>query len=270
VFETRDGDPVAYALQGEPGPVLTELLTKLGSIQTRGSTPVAATLAMLAPTIEGLEGETVVILATDGEPNCGEFDYCEPSACGLVQSSYVLEDGSICSETLNCCDPTVVENGPEFCTDDASTTANIRELADSGIRTYVIGLPGSEQAAGVLSAMAVAGTVSTQESDDSDTNTPDGVGVYYPVEDMENLASVLKEITASVAINCKIELEAAPPVPSQVNVYFDAVVIPADPVDGWELTGERSLEVKGEACELLSNGDVYQVQIVAGCPTVVL
>lgn len=270
VFETREGDSVAYVLQGELGPTLSDLLRKLERIETQGSTPISATLAELSPTIEGLEGETVVILATDGEPNCGGSDSCEPSDCGLVQSGYVLGDGSICSEELNCCDSDVVGNGPEFCIDDVATTENIRELAEAGIRTYVIGLPGSERAASVLNAMAVAGGVTPEDTAESGGRASEDQEPYYAVAEMGSLASVLKKITTSVAIQCTLELETAPPESSMVNVYFDGVVIPADPVNGWELTSERALEIKGDACNRLGNGDVYQVQIVAGCPTVVL
>ncbi len=270
VFETREGDSVAYVLQGEVGPTLRELLRKLERIEPQGSTPTSATLAELAPTIEGLEGETVVILATDGEPNCGETDDCEPNDCGLVQSGYILSDGSVCSMELNCCDSEVVENGSEFCIDDVATTENIRELAEAGIRTHVIGLPGSERAASILNAMAIAGGASPENTAGSGGSASEDQELYYAVAEMESLASVLKKITTSVAIQCTIELETAPPESSMVNVYFDGVVIPADPVNGWDLSSERTLEIKGDACDRLGNGDVYQVQIVAGCPTVVL
>ncbi len=263
VFPTREGDPVAYALRGELGPTLLELLTVLSRFPSQGSTPIDATLRALAPSLQALRGETVVILATDGEPNCGEFDYCEPADCQLVRDRYVLTNGWICANDLNCCDPEVVTNGPQFCVDDVSTQATLHELAEAGIHTYVIGLPGSEASADVLNALARAGAAQVG------LEGPDPAS-YYPVRSAEELSATLRSITTSVSIDCHIDLEAEPPVPSEVNVYFDGVVIPADSKDGWQLQGEQQIQIKGEACRRLRGGDVYEVHIVAGCPTVVL
>ena len=257
IFETRDGDPVAYVLQNERGPVLSDLLALLDRYSTDGSTPIAATLEQITPILEALPGRTVAILATDGEPNCGAATECAPEDCHLVLSNYTLLDGRVCSSTLNCCDPNILSNGFLYCIDEAATAARLEALASLGIDTYVIGLPGTEASADLLNSLARAGDAANHSAS------------YFPVKDTSTLVDALRGITASVSLSCTIELETEPPAPSMVNLYFDGVLIPADPDNGWVLSSGQTLEVRGAACARLTDGDVYQVQIVAGCPTVV-
>jgi hypothetical protein len=54
-----------------------------------------------------------------------------------------------------------------------------------------------------------------------------------------------------------------------VNVYFDTALLSHGELDGWIWVGASSIQVRGAACERLLSGEVLQVQVVAGCPTVV-
>jgi hypothetical protein len=54
-----------------------------------------------------------------------------------------------------------------------------------------------------------------------------------------------------------------------VNVYFDGQVVAYDPQAGWEWTPDGHVVIRGTACEQLTAGDVLEVQILAGCKTVV-
>ncbi|HEY2510593.1 MAG TPA: VWA domain-containing protein, partial [Polyangiaceae bacterium] len=63
-------------------------------------------------------------------------------------------------------------------------------------------------------------------------------------------------------------LSAAPPDPGLVNVYFDGIVVPADPSNGWTLTGS-TITLVGAACDKVEAGNVLSIRIVAGCPTVI-
>jgi hypothetical protein len=255
VFKTRPGDPVSYAQAGQVGPVLNGLLVTLANYSPDGGTPTAATLAALVPTLTALPGKTFVILATDGAPNCNAGLSCDASTCTLNIEDDSL-DGQPCDATFNCCDPTHVQDGELDCEDGSATTLAVSLLAQSGIETYVIGMPGSEQYSTLLDQLATAGGTARSTSPS-----------YYPVTNTTDLIDTLKQIGVHVAISCDIDLGQVPPDPNQVNVYFDKTLVPSSPSDGWTWTGPSSIELTGAACSELMSGDVLQVQIVAGCPT---
>jgi hypothetical protein len=95
-----------------------------------------------------------------------------------------------------------------------------------------------------------------------------------------------------VSIKCEVTLSSKPPDPTLVNVYFDRRVVKLDPKDGWtwgSIDGGAAIdaraesaadgaadagspvriEIVGEACAELKRGDVSELQVVAGCPSVV-
>ena len=72
-----------------------------------------------------------------------------------------------------------------------------------------------------------------------------------------------------MAIRCDLELAELPPDRELVNVYFDGELLAYGEDEGWAWTGEQSLEIRGEACTRLRSGSVFEVQILAGCETVV-
>lgn len=258
VFEPALGDPVDYAVRGELGPRLTQFINLLGRIQPAGMTPTAATLEALRERLTGLDGETAVVLATDGAPNCGEAAGCDASDCGLVHSRAVLPDLRVCSGELNCCSPSVLEDGPVHCVDRSGLLGQVSALAETGIPTFVVGMPGSEYYRDSLNELAVAGRTER-----------DGDEKYFPVSTGDELLAALRWIGLSVAYTCEVRLEVPPPDSERVNVYFDHRLVPADEVDGWTLEGDRRLELRGEACEQFLSGETLEIQVVAGCETVV-
>lgn len=257
VFPTQLGDPVSYAEQSLDGPVLKSLLTALAGIAPSGGTPIAATLTALTPTVAALAGDTVVVLATDGGPNCNEAASCSEDAC-MLNLEGASVGGVMCQPGFNCCDPTKIAGGQLHCLDGPGSLGAVSALAAQGVPTYVVGIPGSEIYADVLDQLAVAGG----------TARP-GTPKYYAASDSAALSSVLKEIGAKVAISCAIELDFEPEDPKLVNVYFDKQVLPADDENGWRWSGPQSIEIVGPACDKLSSGDVLAVQVVGGCPTTV-
>ena len=50
---------------------------------------------------------------------------------------------------------------------------------------------------------------------------------------------------------------------------FDGALLEYDPEAGWEWTEDGRVAIRGAACEQLSSGDVLEVQVMAGCKTVV-
>jgi hypothetical protein len=133
--------------------------------------------------------------------------------------------------------------------------SEIARLHDAAIRTFVIGLPGSEDYASVLDAMAEAGGTARS-----------GAPKYFSVDQSAELGDTLLLIGTSLAISCDIDLETEQPDPELVNVYFDAHLVGFDENDGWALTAPDHIRISGDACERLSSGRVFQVQVVAGCP----
>jgi hypothetical protein len=257
IFATRDGDPPSFAARGQFGPVLESFLLTTSQYPPDGGTPTAATLTALRPTLTALPGKTVAILATDGAPNCNSQASCVAPECGLVIENQSI-DGQQCSATHNCCDPALVPGGQLYCVDDEATESAVTELAQAGIDTYVIGMPGSELYDALLDRLAIAGNTARP--------TPP---LYYPTSSSSELTDALRAIGVEVAISCTIALGQTPPDPTRVNVYFDTTLVAYDPVDGWAWLDASTIELRGQACSTLKSGDVLQVQVVSGCPTVI-
>lgn len=252
------GDPPSYARDGKLGPRLKDLLGRLSIANVDGGTPAAATLLKSLDTLKELSGPTYAILITDGAPNCNEELSCKAAQC-IPNIEGLTSGGLDCSTGVNCCMPS--NQNPQAnlsCVDQDASLKAVQALTEAGISTFVVGMPGSEPYEQLLNAMAdVGGTA--REGDVS----------YYSVADTAALEQALKGIAASVAISCEIPLDYEPPDPDFVNVYFDGKVVEYDPEAGWEWTEDGRVAIRGAACELLSAGDVLEVEILAGCKTVV-
>ncbi|MCA9594741.1 MAG: VWA domain-containing protein [Myxococcales bacterium] len=255
VFPTQQGDPPSYLQQGKDGPVLTALLATLASFAPKGGTPTTDTIKALTPTLTALPGDTNVVLATDGGPNCNLVTSCTADAC-IPNIEGASIGGVACTPSFNCCDESFIQGAGLNCLDGLAAVAAVTVLANAGIKTYVVGMPGSTPYASVLDALAVAGLTDRPTSPK-----------YYPVTDSDNLTQTLKAIGVKIAVSCTVELGEAPPDPDLVNVYFDTKVVPQSDVDGWVWTDDTTIDIVGPACDELKSGDVVQVQVAAGCPT---
>jgi hypothetical protein len=251
VFKTAPGDP-----EGSVAGPVTTTIAKVTQITPMGGTPTSATLEALLPRLQNLTGKTAVVLATDGGPNCNDKFACSASDC-----TYTIEGGSIdgvpCTLQYNCCDPDVA-NGPGWymCLDSVPTIQAVQALRGAGIRTFVVGIPGSAYYETLLDQLATIGGSARPQSPH-----------YYRVDDLGGLAQTLLQIGDKVLVTCTFVLEQVPPDPDFVNVYFDTEVVAYDEQNGWTWTGETTLVLHGEACKKLEDGWVGQVQVVAGCPT---
>jgi hypothetical protein len=260
VFPTRAGDPPACVPEDGQGPVLTELLNTLAVLGTEGWTPTAATLENITPILTELSGRTTVVLATDGGPNCNPDLTCTAAECQLTVEGAVLDSGEVCGGALNCCDPDLVLYGNYWCIDAAATEAAVAALAEAGISTYVIGMPGSEAYASDLSRLAEVGGTA-RGTDPS----------YYSVGNTDELSAVLMEIGTTVAFPCDVHLTSAPFDPLMVRVLFDGEDVLFGAEDGWTWANESNdtVQLNGASCADLQAGRVQYVQIVVGCPTIV-
>jgi hypothetical protein len=244
VFSVRRGDSPA----GTPGPATDAMLATLRTIPAAGGTPTAATLNALQQPLFDLGGKIYVILATDGGPNCDAAARCSASMC-----TYNIEGANGCVPSgPNCCDP--ANQGTWLaCLDEQPTAVAIAALAKAGIPVYVVGLPGSGTYAMALDDFASAG----------------GTGAYYAVTttDQAALETALKQIAAKITGTCTFNLGSVPPDPSLVNVFLDETILPQQGPDGWTLMGS-TLSIEGGSCQRILDGDVLDIRVFAGCPTV--
>jgi len=255
LFPLSAGDSPKYAAMGKNGPVLEGLLKVLGITQpSRGGTPTAASLRALEPKILGRGAtKTYLVLMTDGAPNCNSALRCGVDAC-IPNIEHQAADGVTCNDSFNCCTPQI---GGQ-CVDADATEAAVADYAKAGVDTFVVGMPGSEAYRSMLNRLASAGN----------TARPGNTG-YYAVSDTDELDVALRAIGAKVAISCDLPLSETPEDPELVNVYFDDQVVPKSDDDGWRYDGEDKIQFVGATCDQLSGGDVLNVQVLSGCPTVV-
>lgn len=268
----------------ESYPDITAVLDEVGP---GGGTPTATALDFALDYFESdagqaLEGKKVVLLATDGGPNCNADTNCDAEHCTANIDQGIPPDTNMCSSDLQ---------GPMLCIDDDATIAAAQALADAGVQTIVVGIPGTEAYTDVLDAVAEAG------------GAPNPVGDtrYYQVTTaggVSGLETTLREITQQLIRTCELALEETPPDPTLVNVEIDGELVPflnlggatdagvrpADgggaatdagavdvPHDGWvfdDSTSPPSIVLQGEPCDsMLANG-AESVEIVFGCPRV--
>jgi hypothetical protein len=251
VMSVRQGDAPA----GTQGPTTSTMLA-VTSAPPLGGTPTAATLDALVPTLSALKGRTFVILATDGGPNCNAQAACTSASC--IDNIENLQ-GCPANGTPNCCDTTTFGPfAPLDCLDEQPSVDAISAIGKAGIPTYVIGVPGSAPYSALLDHLATAGGTARGSEP-----------LYYRIDSTDQSAfqAALAQIAAKITATCTLTLATPPPDPTHVNVYFDNQPVPADPVNGWTLSGS-TVTLVGNACAAVTNGTILNVRVVAGCPTV--
>jgi hypothetical protein len=250
VYAPTPGD----AVNGFPGPADRTLFYVLGHIDANGGTPTAGTLQALLPTLQGNHGKTYVILATDGGPNCNAKASCSASMC-----TWNIESDYGCTPTgTDCCSPTAMPNSPQLaCLDAQPTIDAVSAIAAAGIPVYVVGVPGSEPYAQLLDQLATSGGTARASEP-----------LYYAVStaDEQALLAAMSQIAAKVTGSCTLTLNDAPPDPTLVNVFLDGSAIPQSGPNGWTLSG-TTVTILGTSCQAILDGDVLDVRVVAGCPT---
>lgn len=248
VMPISPGDPPGST----DGPTTKKLLATT-SDAPNGGTPTAEALRAVLESLRNVRGKTFVILATDGGPNCNaaascNFDQCQPN----------IENVPGCSPGgPSCCEPP--DGVRESCLDGAATLSAVSALRTAGFPVYVIGLPGTAAYGNLLDQLAVNGGTALPASPK-----------YYKIAstaDNSALLKSLKQIAAKIVATCEFELKEAPTQANQVNVYLDEVVLPKDPANGWKLDGS-TVTLLGQACDKVLSGDVLDVRIITGCPTV--
>lgn len=238
-----------------------------------GFTPTAAALAVAymyftAGTGASLPGEKYVLLVTDGGPNCNSGLTCSSATCTINMDGNCGPAGSI-----NCCDKTIF--GPtvaQLCLDDAGVLNQITQLAAVGIKTIVVGLPGTEVYETYLDAFAVAGGLPAS------TTSP----MYHAVGTAggaQALTNVLTDVTGGLATSCSIQLTNLPIGADldniDVHVDFGAgpVQIPRRVLDagldggtaGWTLVAPDTVLLLGSTCAQVQTLGAQSVSVSLSC-----
>jgi hypothetical protein len=227
------------------------IMSHLSAQTPAGGTPTAAALNNAAASLKALGttgAQKLVILATDGGPNCNYFLSATPAcSCSLPSLQYC------CTNYPGAC------FFGQNCLDDAHVLDVIDQLHAAGIDTVVIGLAGTGNYAALLDLMAVAGG-----------RPNSGSTYYYATNNQAELTAALQTIAVSV-ISCEIDLQEAPEIPDGVMVYIDGVEVPRDSSqqNGWDYTDgtHTKIELFGAACDTLQNGQQHEV--IATFPCVV-
>jgi hypothetical protein len=247
-----------------------DIVDALETYQPSGGTPTADALAHALEYFTTGSGRTLagaryVLLATDGGPNCNADIRCEEATC-----TPNVEDAMntmLCGGS--CCDPNLDPLGPTNCLDESRTVDQVEALADEGIETFVVGIPGSQFFAGTLDKLAEAGG---QEN-------PDAPPSYYAVTESDGasgLAAVLTRITTGLITTCRLQLTSTPDSPNYeglLNVVIDGEEIPQQGDDGWDVdrtTSPPTIVLKGATCDALETRGAEEVSITYGCPTIVV
>ncbi|HYQ47225.1 MAG TPA: vWA domain-containing protein [Polyangiaceae bacterium] len=239
------------------------ILAALEQYEPAGGTPTAAALKAAGDyLIKGpgkeLRGTSYVLLATDGGPNCNGELSCETDTCTLNM------EGFDCGG--NCCSAALDPKGPESCLDADETENAVRVLADAGVKTFVVGIPGSELYHATLDRLAKAGLEAQKN----------GLSDYYAVSadgDTAGLADVLTRITSGVISSCELQLGSTPPDLEELNVVIDGQTIPQLGPDGWSVDTSSSpptVVLKGATCKMMETQGAQAVNVTFGCPTVLV
>ncbi|MEO8876467.1 MAG: vWA domain-containing protein [Polyangiaceae bacterium] len=252
VMPVRTGDSPA----GTAGVTTNEVIATT-SVGASGGTPTATTLLALAPAIEALPGRTFVILATDGGPNCNGSAICDAAHC-IANIENVA--GCPTGGPFDCCTNTTGAPDANLnCLDADPTIDAIAALKTKNVPTYVVGIPGSAPYASLLDQLALAGGTARGSEPQ-----------YYSVSSTGSAAidAALAQIAAKITATCVFPLAPVPPHPELLNIYFDDVVVPQDATNGWTYA-DGTVTLVGSACDRVLSGEVLNLRVIAGCPTVI-
>lgn len=233
---------------------LTLLNTEVNGAVPSGSTPTHdaykfAVETLSAPTVPA--GDKYIVLITDGEP------------------TYALDcmgDGM-----------TGVDTGTTGPLIDAAAAA----FTTNGIKTFVVGSPGSDRARGALSAMARVG--GTGPAGCMDTGMPEycHFDMTTSMNFSASLTEALGEITQQIPVDCAFDLPKPPAGMTldlnSVNVTvtnddMSKTEIARDPgndcaTDGWVYVGSPPTQVQlcGKLCDSVKAQGMPSIDVQFGC-----
>ncbi len=247
-----DVDILALSGDAQTDQQLTDLLTSLNAVNPQGSTPIVGTMM-------------------------GAFNYLHQNESSFEGNRFIV----------------LLTDGAETC-DAASMGLVVQKAQEAdwvGIRSFVLGAPGSEGARAFLSQIAFnGGTASDPNCDHSGSSLDVGdchMDMTLPNMDFATeLANNLAAISAE-ALSCTFDVPEPnpgdPPVdPTKVNVVYTPPNGPPeympqdystncdDPANqGWQyIDNNTKIQLCGAACEQVKDNPGATISIELGCQTV--
>ncbi len=143
----------------------------------------------------------------------------------------------------------------------------VRSAATAGIPVFVVGVAtNKDTATQALNDMANAGGVPRPDPNPLATR-------YYLANTQAELVSALRVITGEIA-SCVFPLNTPPPVPNNIGVKVDGVLVPRDATraNGWEYVGNglTEVEVHGDWCNQIQTAAANGVEIIYACEGVII
>jgi hypothetical protein len=226
-----------------------------GSVTSKVDVPVAANNATAV-----INGINATVDSGNGTPTGDAVNYATMYLQGLNDGNqhYIL----------------LATDGEPSCAGTTKDTTAARTLAvqevttaaSAGINTFVVGVATTKSSdTTTLNQLADAGK--------EPRNDPrPGATHFYLGSTEADLATALGVITGRVS--CTFPLNATPPVPDKVGVYFGTGMtkVPRDTSNsnGWNYTDstQTAVQVFGSWCDMITAAGTSSVQIIFGCPSI--
>lgn len=170
-------------------------------------------------------------------------------ALQLAGTQAALKDSSRANYIL------LVTDGAEGC--GGNSRAEVKKLADAGIKTYVVGFGDGVDSAALNDLATFGGTA-----------RPTGTTKYYQANQPAELQSALDAIAAG-AVGCNYKLGKAPPDVNKLYVYVGGTLQSRDAshATGWDYNAAtNAITLYGTTCETVTKNAATAVNIVYGCP----
>ena len=239
-------ESVAVPIAPLDGAQRTALTTAVTGVMANGSTPThdAYIYALAQLNATTLEGNKYLVLITDGIPTYSQ---------GCVGTGM----------------PPGVDTAP-LVTESQNAFA-------AGVKTFVIGSPGSEDARAGLSAMARVG--GTGPDGCADTGTPEycHFDMTQSTDVAGALTGALGEITQQIPIDCNFEIPPPPNSadtidPAKTNVFYNEMPIPYDQscaaASAWRFddpVAPKEVIFCGSLCDAVKADPMSKVDVNFGC-----
>jgi hypothetical protein len=252
---------------------LQTILDVVNSSTPAGGTPTTVALqqALSYFTVgagKDLTGSKWVLLATDGGPNCNQTLSCGADTC-TQNLDCKCGSGCVDTNTLNCCAASGAQEFGYLCLDNAAVVSQIDKLALAGIKTFVVGIPGTEAYTTTLDAMARAGKMPSTSGSHS----------FYAVSaanSLQDLTDAFSTITTQLVRSCDIPLKSSPQDPTRVIVAVDCRTLTSVPettpetggADGYYIDYAQDpahLRLTGSYCSTIQSTGVNSVDVITGC-----
>ncbi len=212
----------------------TDIIAGMNSWDPLGGTPTYEALVTAGDWLQSNNpgGANYILLATDGGPGCNmDLNW---QTCECIPGATCMLNGANCLDAVR-------------------TSNQVLVLREQGIKTFVVGLPGTEGVTDLLDAMALAGGAAAN-------------GQHISVSDEAELTQALSDLSASV-VPCTFELPFDAAAADNIAFTVDGETVPFDAseTDGWNFTGEQSVTLFGSWCSRMRDGLPHRFEAAGNC-----